>query len=91
MTTTKNMGVILKNPNITVKNKEIAGTTTSHTKNNVNSANGQGQEKNPAGKLIVILGDNLVKYINDWDSAKKIIGNCKVKVYMETFSGAKTD
>ena len=33
----------------------------------------------------------MVKHINGWDLTKKIKGNCKVKVYVKRFSGAKTD
>ena len=53
------------------------------TKSNVQSADDQGQEKNPTEKSIVILGDSMVKHINRWDS--------KVKFYVKPFSGAKTD
>ena len=47
-----------------LKDKEIAGTTMSHTKSNAHSAGVQEQEKYPTEKSIVILGDSIVKHIN---------------------------
>ena len=81
----------LENSDITVEGKEIAGTTMSHTKSNVRSAGVLGQGKNPTEKSIELLGDSKIKNINGWDLAKKIKGNCKVKVHVKPFSGAKAD
>ena len=44
------MTVILKNQKLFVENKEIAGTTMSHTKSNVHSVGVQRQEKNSTEK-----------------------------------------
>ena len=74
-----------------VKDKEITGTTMSDTKSNVHSAGVQGQEKYPTEKSIVILGDSMVKHINEWDLAKKTKGNCQFKVYVKLFFGATRD
>lgn len=35
------------------------------------------------------MGDEIFKQVNGWDLAKKMKGNCKI--YVEHFSGAKTD
>ena len=50
-----------------------------------------GTRKKPTEKSIVVLGDITVKHINGWDLAKKVKGNCLVKVYVKSFSRAKAD
>ena len=39
-------------------------------------------------KSVIILGDSMIKHVNDWEISRKLQGNCKVCV--KHFSGAKT-
>ena len=43
-------------------------------------------EKNE--KSIFVIGDSMVKHLNGWEMSKKLNANCKV--FVKTFSGAKT-
>ena len=43
-------------------------------------------EKNE--KPIFVIGDSIVRHLNGWEMSKKLNANCKV--FVETFSGAKT-
>ena len=44
------------------------------------------REKNE--KSIFVIGDSMVKQLNGWEMSKKLNANCKV--FVKTFSGAKT-
>ena len=44
------------------------------------------EEKNK--KSIFVTGDSMVKHLNGWEMSKKLNANCKV--FVKTFSGAKT-
>ena len=39
-------------------------------------------------KSIFVIGNSMVKHLNEWEMSKKLNGNCKV--FVKTFSGAKT-
>ena len=39
-------------------------------------------------KSIFVIGDSMVKHLNGWEMSKKLNANCKV--FVKTFSGAKT-
>ena len=43
-------------------------------------------EKNE--ESIFVIGDSMVKHLNEWEMSKKLNTNCKV--FVKTFSGAKT-
>ena len=43
-------------------------------------------EKNE--KSVFVIGDSMVKHLNGWEMSKKLNANCKV--FVKTFSGAKT-
>ena len=48
--------------------------------------NQNSKEKNE--KSIFVIGDSMVKQLNGWEMSKKLNANCKV--FVKTFSGAKT-
>ena len=47
------------------------------------------QNRNNKVKLVVIIGDNMIKHLNGWDMSKKV-HKSECKVYVKSFPGAKT-
>ena len=56
------------------------------TKTNKNKKD---QNRNNKVKSVVIRGDSMIKHLNGWDMSKQI-HKSEYKIYVKTFSGAKT-
>ena len=46
------------------------------------------KQNNTSSKLVIILGDSMIKHTNGWEIARKLKANCKV--YAKSFPGATT-
>ena len=86
--------MIIKTSNVnftTEKSNEIeTGLSNSTDKINPKSENKQVIRKNNDFKTqnsVIILGDSMVKYINEWEISKRLQSECKV--YVKQFSDAR--